>query len=144
MTGLLTRSRKGEILNLRWDRVVLAAGELRLGASKTGARTIMLAPEAVDVLSLTIPGLADNPSAVPGKTRGRPMRNLNDLRAIVCERARLADIRIHGVRLRFTFDDKCSELEHTPYVSEFSNGQEHCETVRSARPYKTHLVLQRP
>ena len=50
MTGLLTRSRKGEILRVRWDRVVLAAGERRLGASKTGARTIMLAPEAVDVL----------------------------------------------------------------------------------------------
>ena len=143
MTGLLTRSRKGEILNLRWDRVVLAAGELRLGASKTGARTTKLALEGVDVLS-PIPGLADNPSAVPGKTRGRPMRNLNDLRAIVCERARLADIRIHDVRLRFTFDDKCLELGHTPYVSEFSNGEEHCETVRNARPYKTHLVLQRP
>ena len=63
-------------------------------------RTTMPAPEAVDVVS-PIPGLADDPIVVAGKTMGRPLRNLNGLRAIVCERARLADIRIHGVWLRF-------------------------------------------
>ena len=94
---LLTGCRKGEILNLRWDRVDLAAGELRLEDSKTGPRMIVLAPEAVDVLS-RIPRLADNPHVIPGKIRGRAMRNLNDPWDIVCERAGLADMRIHDVR----------------------------------------------
>ena len=94
---LLTGCRKGEILNLRWDRVDLEAGELRLEDSKTGPRTIVLAPEAVEVLS-RIPRLADNPHVIPGKIRGRPMRNLNDPWDIVCERAGLADMRIHDVR----------------------------------------------
>ena len=143
MTGPLTRSRKGGIPNLRLDRVVLAGGDLRLGDSNTGAQTFMPAPEAVEVLSPT-PGLADNSNAVSGMTGDRPMRNLNDVRAIAWERARLADIRIYDGRLRSTFHDKCSELQHTPYVSEFSSGEDHCEIVRSARPYKTISVLQRP
>ena len=94
---LLTGCRKGEILNLRWDDVDLEDGELHLPDSKTGPRTITLTPEAVDVLS-RIPRLEDNPHVIPGNIRGRPMRNLNDPWEIVCERAGLADMRIHDVR----------------------------------------------
>ena len=57
----------------------------------------MLAPEAVAVLS-RIPRRADNPHVIPGKIKGRPMRNLNDPWEIVCERAGLEDMRIHDVR----------------------------------------------
>ena len=94
---LLTGCRKGEILNLRWDQVDLEAGELNLPETKTGPRTIVLSPEAVSVLR-RIPRLADNPHVIPGKIRGRPMRNLNDPWEIVCERAGLADMRLHDCR----------------------------------------------
>ena len=43
---MLTGCRRNEILTLRWDEVELAANELRLSDSKTGARTILLSPEA--------------------------------------------------------------------------------------------------
>ena len=94
---LLTGCRKGEILNLRWDQVDLEAGELNLPETKTGPRTIVLSPEAAWVLR-RIPRLADNPHVIPGKIRGRPMRNLNDPWEIVCERAGLTDLRIHDIR----------------------------------------------
>ena len=94
---LLTGCRKGEILNLRWDQVGLAAGELNLPDTKTGPRTISLSPEAVRVLS-AIPRVDGNPHVIPGKIRGKAMRNLNDPWEIVCERAGLGDMRLHDCR----------------------------------------------
>ena len=94
---LLTGCRKGEILNLRWSEVDLEAGELRLPDTKTGPRTISLSPEAASVLR-RIPRLADNPFVIPGKIRGKAMRNLNDPWDIVCERAGLTDMRLHDCR----------------------------------------------
>ena len=94
---LLTGCRKGEILNLRWGQVDMAEGELRLPDTKTGPRTISLAPEAVAVLS-RIPRLPDNPFVIPGRIKGRAMRNLKDPWEIVCDRAGLKDMRIHDAR----------------------------------------------
>ena len=94
---LLTGCRKGEILNLRWSEVDLAAGELRLPDTKTGPRTISLSPEAARVLS-AIPRRPGNPFVIPGKIRGKAMRNLNDPWEIVCERAGLEDMRLHDCR----------------------------------------------
>ena len=94
---LLTGCRKGEILNLRWDQVDLEAGELRLPDTKTGPRTITLLPEATSVLS-RIPRLPDNPFVIPGKIKGKPMRNLNDPWEVICERAGLEDMRLHDCR----------------------------------------------
>ena len=94
---LLTGCRKGEILNLKWDHVDPEANELRLPDTKTGPRTISLSPEAVAVLR-RIPRLPDNPFVIPGKIRGKAMRNLNDPWEIVCERAGLEDMRLHDCR----------------------------------------------
>ena len=94
---LLTGCRKSEILNLRWDQVDLEAGELRLPDTKTGPRTITLSPEAATVLS-RIPRMPDNPFVIPGKIKGKPMRNLNDPWEIICGRAGLEDMRLHDCR----------------------------------------------
>ena len=94
---LLTGCRKGEILNLLWDQVDMAAGELRLPDTKTGPRTITLSPETVKVLS-RIPRVLDNPFVIPGRIKGKAMRNLNDPWEIVCDRAGLKDMRIHDCR----------------------------------------------
>ena len=39
-----------------------------------------------------------NPFVIPGKVKGRPTRNLNDPREVVCDRARLTGVRIHDCR----------------------------------------------
>ena len=94
---LLTGCRKGEILNLRWGEVDLEALELRMPDTKTGPRTIALSPEAAGVLA----GIAradGNPFVIPGKIKGKAMRNLNDPWKVVCRRAQLKDLRIHDCR----------------------------------------------
>ena len=45
-----------------------------------------------------IPRVDGNPFVIPGKIRGRAMRNLNDPWDIVCERAGLKDMRLHDCR----------------------------------------------
>ncbi len=90
-------SRKGEILNLRWGEVDLAADELRLPDTKTGPRTISLSPEVARVLA-AIPRVDGNPFVIPGKTKGKAMRNLNDPWDIVCTRAGLENLRLHDAR----------------------------------------------
>ena len=94
---LLTGCRKGEILNLRWSEVDPEANELRIPDTKTGPRTISLSPEAARVLA-AIPRVDGNPFVIPGKIRGKAMRNLNDPWEIVCERAGLEDMRLHDCR----------------------------------------------
>ncbi len=94
---LLTGCRKGEILNLRWDQVDLEANELRIPETKTGPRRISLSPEAAAVLCGT-PRRGGNPFVIPGKVRGKAMRNLNDPWEIVCKRAGLEDMRLHDCR----------------------------------------------
>ena len=94
---LLTGCRKGEILNLRWSDVDLEANELRVPDTKTGPLTISLSPEAAGPLA-AVPRVDGNPFEIPGRIRGKAMRNLNDPWEIVCERAGLEDLRIHDAR----------------------------------------------
>ena len=91
---LLTGCCKGEILNLRWNKVDLEAPELCLRDPKTGPRTIALSPEAAGVLS-GIARVGGNPFVIARKIGGRPMGNLNDSWKVVCVRAELNDVRVH-------------------------------------------------
>ena len=45
-----------------------------------------------------IPRVPDNPFVIPGRIKGKAMRNLNDPWEIVCDRAGLKDMRIHDCR----------------------------------------------
>ena len=45
-----------------------------------------------------IPRVDGNPFVIPGRIRGKAMRNLNDPWEIVCERAKLENLRIHDAR----------------------------------------------
>ncbi len=97
---LLTGCRRNEILTMRWDDVDLEARELNLVDSKTGARTVPLSPEAVEVL-LNIPRVDGNPYVIPGKIRGRHLRNLNDPWSLIRKRAGIEDMRLHDCRHSF-------------------------------------------
>ncbi|MGA8401141.1 MAG: integrase arm-type DNA-binding domain-containing protein, partial [Stellaceae bacterium] len=62
---LLTGSRKGEIVNLRWDHVDFEHECLRLPDSKTGAKIVYLNAPARALLR-ELPRLVDNSRVIPG------------------------------------------------------------------------------
>ena len=45
-----------------------------------------------------IPRVPDNPFVIPGRIKGKAMRNLNDPWDVLCDRAGLKDMRIHDCR----------------------------------------------
>ena len=94
---VLTGCRRNEILDLHWDDVDPAAGELRLRDSKTGARMVPLTPAVRDVLA-NISRIADNPWVIPGKKPGDRLRNINKPWTALRVRAGLEGVRIHDLR----------------------------------------------
>lgn len=101
---LFTGARVGEILALRWAEIDLAGGALHLADSKTGAKTIVLNPPAIDVLRVW-PKHVGSPYVFPGEGHGRRKGqhrvNLADAWAWLRKRARLGDARLHDLRHSF-------------------------------------------
>ena len=97
---VLTGCRRSEILGLRWEHVDLAAGELRLPDSKTGARLVPLSPAAAEVIA-ELPRTPGNPWVISGRKAGAPLRNLQYPWEILRARAGLDDVRIHDLRHSF-------------------------------------------
>ena len=97
---MLTGCRKSEILTLRWEHVVLEAGELRLPDTKTGARVVPLSPSAVKVLA-ALPRPPGNPWVIPGRRPDTHLRALSDAWEVIRARATLEGVRIHDLRHSF-------------------------------------------
>lgn len=93
----LTGCRRGEILGLRWEHYDASAGLLRLPDSKSGARDVVLARAAVDLLdSAPRPG----PYVVQGVREGEPLAaaTFEDAWVRVCRSANLTNARLHDLR----------------------------------------------
>ena len=97
---MLTGCRLSEVQTLRWEDVDLAAGELRLRDSKTGARMVPLSKAATAVLS-SLPRDADNPWVIAGKKPGAHLTDLQHPWRRIRARAELDDVRIHDLRHSF-------------------------------------------
>jgi integrase len=94
---LLTGSRKGEIVNLRWDHVDFERECLRLPDSKTGAKVVYLnAPARASLREL--PRMADNPRVIPGMRADGAGRAIDKVWSRVRKAAGLADVRLHDLR----------------------------------------------
>jgi integrase len=95
---LLTGARWGEIQTLRWEWIDWQRGAARLPESKTGAKTLYLAPAALAVLrdlepqthGLVLPGRAGRPRVHPMKQWKR-----------VCAAAEITNLRLHDLRHTF-------------------------------------------
>ena len=94
---VLTGCRRNEVLELRWDDVDRAAGELRLRDGKTGARMVPLTPAVLGVLE-NIPRLPDNPWVIVGRKPGARLVNVSDPWALVLAEAGVDGVRIHDLR----------------------------------------------
>ena len=94
---LLSGCRKSEILTLRWEHVDIPAAQLHLPDTKTGARTVSLPEEAVEVLG-AIPRVPGNPWVIAGRKPNTHLKGLDVGWRTLRARARLKDVRIHDLR----------------------------------------------
>jgi integrase len=96
---LFTGARLREILHLRWENVDLERGLLFLPDSKTGKKTILLNPPAMEVLaSLRRLGAYVIASGSVGTADERPRHDLKRPWAVIAERAGLNGVRLHDLR----------------------------------------------
>lgn len=96
---ILTGARLGEIQTLRWEWIDWRRAVVRLPESKSGAKTLYLAPAALAELRRLVPqsqGLV-LPGTRPGKPRVHPHKSWRRL----CAAADLTDLRPHDLRHTF-------------------------------------------
>jgi integrase len=93
----LTGARLREVLSARWAYVDLDKGLLNLPDSKTGKKTIILSPGALDIIH-NLPREDDHPYLIPGAKPGACRVNLHTVWKLVCAAADLKGVRIHDLR----------------------------------------------
>lgn len=92
---LFTGARVGEIRDLRWEWV--QPPRLMLPDSKTGAKTIWLNSQALEVLA-GVERREDSPFVFPDRTGEKPVRLDNNWWPVFRRRCVLPDVRIHDLR----------------------------------------------
>lgn len=97
---IATGARLSEILTLKWDHVKFERRRLRLPDSKTGAKTIELTPQAVELLKGLI-RIDGNPHVIVGRRHGQHLIDLQRPWQRIRSAAGLSDVRIHDLRHSF-------------------------------------------
>jgi integrase len=97
---VFTGARLGEVLGLRWEWIDFERGEARLPDSKTGPKTLHLAPPALAVLA-ELPRLDGNPYVIAGAKEGAALVNLEKPWRAIRGPAGLDDVRLHDLRHAF-------------------------------------------
>ena len=97
---MFTGCRVNEILKLQWTHVDLDRGFLNLPDSKTGAKPVILAAPAVEILA-ELPRVAGNPYVIVGSTPKEPRRDLKRPWSRVTAHAGLSGLRLHDLRHSF-------------------------------------------
>lgn len=92
---LLTGCRVGEILNLRWTEVDFERGLLHLQDSKTGAKPVVLAAPALEVLANL---LRAGDYVIAGAKPSKPRSDLKRPWQRVSNHAGISDVRLHDLR----------------------------------------------
>jgi integrase len=97
---MYTGCRLNEILTLKWKYIDFDNGALKLPDSKTGAKTVYLAPYALQLLK-TIDGVKDNPYVITGKNEKARLVNISKAWRRIRKKAGLDTLRIHDLRHTF-------------------------------------------
>lgn len=106
---ILTGCRLGEIQKLKWSEVDFENAALRLGDSKTGAKTVYLSKQGIDILK-RIERLPDNPYVIHGKEPGAHLTDFQKPWRRIRKSAGLDDVRIHDLRHTFAANAAASGL----------------------------------
>ena len=94
---ILTGCRLREILHLEWSHVDTERGLLHLPDSKTGAKSIVLARPALDIIA-AIPRLDGCRFVIAGSDTQKPRSDLKRPWALVTRTAGLSGVRLHDLR----------------------------------------------
>lgn len=94
---ILTGCRLREIRDLKWQHVDQEHGSLHLPDSKTGAKTIVLAAPALEVLA-TVPRIEGSDFVIAGDDAKKARSDLKRPWAMVLRAAGLQSVRIHDLR----------------------------------------------
>ncbi|MFO0734193.1 MAG: tyrosine-type recombinase/integrase [Nitrospiraceae bacterium] len=97
---ILTGARLNELLTLRWRFVDAPRSCLRLPDSKTGAKIILLSPDALQVLS-AVPSIDGNPWVFVGHIHGSHLVNVQKPWRAIRKRVGIDDVRLHDLRYSF-------------------------------------------
>ncbi len=97
---LLTGARKNEIATCEWDWVDWDNRVIRLPDSKTGAKSLYLSDSALQVLKSqqVTTRNPDSDYVFPGAKRDGHIINLSKPWKLICEEAKLKNVRIHDLR----------------------------------------------
>ena len=93
----MTGARLREVLNMQWDYLDLANGQIHLPDSKTGRKTLFLSNKAKRYID-DIKPKPDNPYVFPGQRQGSQLINIQKPWRLIRERAQLNDVRLHDLR----------------------------------------------
>lgn len=97
---LLTGARVSEVLTAQWAWVDWNRRVIQLPDSKTGRKPLFLSEATVDLLRelRDLPTSRDTPYIIRGRSPEQPLINLAKPWKRICERAQLADMRLHDLR----------------------------------------------
>lgn len=127
---IFTGARLNEILTLKWEYVDADARLLRLPDSKTGAKTIALAPAALSVLQ-SLPRQAGNPYVICGAKEGGHLINLQKPWRRIRKAALIDDVRIHDLRHSFASVAVANGMS-LPVIGAMLGHSQHQTTLRYA------------
>ena len=94
---ILTGCRLREVLDLKWQYVDMERGLLHLPDSKTGAKTVVLAAPALEVLA-SVPVIEGCTYVIAGDKLDRPRSDLKRPWEMVTRAAKLENVRLHDLR----------------------------------------------
>jgi len=97
---LFTGCRLSEILKLKWKYVDIANHRINFQDSKTGRKTVYIAPKVIEILG-SIERKPDNPYVVYGNKEGAHLVNLQKAWMRIKKQAGLDDVRMHDLRHSF-------------------------------------------
>ena len=100
MLLIYTGARLNEILTLKWEYVKTDQSCLQLPDSKTGAKTIFLSPQAIEIIDDT-ERLQHNPYVITGRKKGTHLVNIGMAWRRIRKTAKIDDVRIHDLRHSF-------------------------------------------
>jgi integrase len=130
---ILTGCRLNEVLTLKWEYIDQQNHCLRLPDSKTGAKTVYLAPAALDIIA-NISRVEGNPYVIIGKNKGACLVNLQKPWTRIRIEAKLPEVRLHDLRHSFASIGAASGLS-LPIIGALLG---HTQTQTTAR--YAHLI----